>query len=164
MSFQCHRCTWWAVVTEPREPGREYESYSVHPWCCRWSMSGLHPSGMMLRPNQLSRLDSLTTGGCHCQWLRFGSEHSTLCPDQNEKHGNLYNELQAQCKLAFTKQVGTASFYQWRTVWKWNQYYLKYTVALCSPNHGHISCKWYSLMFGEYLFKCFSPLLTFVTT
>ena len=33
---------------------------------------------------------------------------------------------------------------------------MKYTVALRSSNHGHISCKWYGVMFGQWLFKCFS--------
>ena len=36
----------------------------------------------------------------------------------------------------------------------------KYTVAPCLSNHSHISCKWYVLTFGQWLFKCFSaPLI-----
>ena len=35
--------------------------------------------------------------------------------------------------------------------------YLKYTVALCSSNHGHISSKWYVVMFAQ-AFKPPPPL------
>jgi len=35
--------------------------------------------------------------------------------------------------------------------------YFKYTMAPYSSNHGHISCNWYVLIFGQWLLKRFSP-------
>jgi len=32
-----------------------------------------------------------------------------------------------------------------------------YTVAPCSANQNHVSCKKYILIFGQWLFKLFTP-------
>ena len=40
--------------------------------------------------------------------------------------------------------------------------YLVYSVAPCSTTHGHISFKWYVLIFMQWLFNRFSPHLIYI--